>query len=224
MLKLAAIFKDHMVVQREKPVVVFGTGNPGEKVNISLYTSQSEAIVNSDGTWRTALEPLYIADGEEDDGRWACQREQQMFASKMISNSGMVSLTDCGEFDNIHPLDKKTPGERLALLAENMVYEHKEINTPTVEHIYSDGKKLYVSFSGSSELILRDTNKNTFEIADANDVFHPAKVKILRENLLCAECENVEHPQSLRYAWYNFGEAALFDKIGNAVSPFRIKL
>ena len=60
---------------------------------------------------------------EVDDCSWAFQREQQLLASKMIQNSGMVSLADCGEFDNIHPLDKKTPGERLAALAEQMVYQ-----------------------------------------------------------------------------------------------------
>lgn len=50
MLKLASVFKDHMVVQREKTIAVFGTGEPGEKVFVTLFTSKSHTTVKKDGT------------------------------------------------------------------------------------------------------------------------------------------------------------------------------
>ena len=59
------------------------------------------------------------------------QREQQAIAAAMLKRVGMISMTDCGEFDNIHPLDKETPGTRLALLAEQKVYGTGEEWTPT---------------------------------------------------------------------------------------------
>ena len=44
-LKLAAIFKDFMVVQRNRPITVFGTGVP-------------KTVVAADGTWCATLPPL----------------------------------------------------------------------------------------------------------------------------------------------------------------------
>lgn len=36
MLKLAAIFKSHTVVRREKSITVFNTGDPGENICVFL--------------------------------------------------------------------------------------------------------------------------------------------------------------------------------------------
>ena len=49
-LKLAAIFKDFMVVQRNRPITVFGTGVPKTVVTVSLHTSFSKTVVAADGT------------------------------------------------------------------------------------------------------------------------------------------------------------------------------
>ena len=48
-LKLAAIFKDFMVVQRNRPITVFGTGVPKTVVTVSLHTSFSKTVVAADG-------------------------------------------------------------------------------------------------------------------------------------------------------------------------------
>lgn len=170
--------------------------------------------------------PMYIAAGEIDNYSWAFQREQQLIASRMIRNSGMISLTDCGEFDNIHPLNKKTPGERLAMLAEQMVYCYKDRSIiPVVDQIFSDGKRFYVLFAEASDkLVLRKTRGFTFWISSLDGKFVPAQVKLLSDRLLCAESESIEEPQALRYAWYNFGEASLFTESGVAISPFYKKI
>ena len=57
-LKLAAIFKDFMVVQRNRPITVFGTGIPKTVVTVSLHTSFSKTVVAADGTWCATLPPL----------------------------------------------------------------------------------------------------------------------------------------------------------------------
>ena len=57
-LKLAAIFKDFMVVQRNRPITVFGTGVPKTVVTVSLHTSFSKTVVAADGTWCATLPPL----------------------------------------------------------------------------------------------------------------------------------------------------------------------
>ena len=49
-------------------------------------------------------------------------REAQLKASTAIPNIGMACIMDLGEKDNIHPADKKTGSERLALLALAKTY------------------------------------------------------------------------------------------------------
>ena len=60
--------------------------------------------------------------GEE--SNWALLREQQTMALE-IPFTGQAILTDAGEAGNIHPRDKKTPGERLAAIALANVYGKK---------------------------------------------------------------------------------------------------
>lgn len=65
--------------------------------------------------------PLSANGGREDPG-WQELRDQQRLVADTISNSYMADLTGCGEIDNVHPSDKKTPGGRLADLALRFVY------------------------------------------------------------------------------------------------------
>ena len=59
--RVAHIFSDHMVLQRESAVPVWGWGDPGAKVTVttSWNTAKAEAKVGKDGTWR-----LYLQTGE----------------------------------------------------------------------------------------------------------------------------------------------------------------
>lgn len=165
--------------------------------------------------------PMYLADGEKDDSYWALQREQQYIASMMIQNASMISLADCGEYDNIHPLDKKTPGERLFQLAKNLVYDKQGTITATAAQLFSDNGKLYVTFNHLHEkLVMQTANGCPFEISGEDNLFYPAKADVIHGNMLCISNPAVKFPSAVKYAWYNFGEAVLFTESGNPVSPF----
>ena len=57
-VKLAAPFNDGMVLQREKPVAVWGTAAAGEKVTV-LFAGQSvSTTAGADGRWIVHLAPL----------------------------------------------------------------------------------------------------------------------------------------------------------------------
>ena len=57
----------------------------------------------------------FIDYGAEDLRDWAYLREAQDYAINYsgLKNTYLVPLIDLGEYDNVHPLDKKTPGERV---------------------------------------------------------------------------------------------------------------
>ena len=57
-VKLASPFTDHMVLQRELPVPVWGTAAPGEKVTVEFAGQQKSVSAGADGSWRIDLPEL----------------------------------------------------------------------------------------------------------------------------------------------------------------------
>lgn len=57
-LRVAHIFSDHMVLQRESSVPVWGWGKPGTKVSVTTSWNglQAETKVAKDGTWRVEVD------------------------------------------------------------------------------------------------------------------------------------------------------------------------
>ncbi|WP_449398467.1 sialate O-acetylesterase [Chryseobacterium wanjuense] len=60
------------------------------------------------------------------ESNWAELRAQQRRISQTLPNTGLAVIIDVGEWNDIHPLNKKTVGDRLAL-QELKVTERKNI-------------------------------------------------------------------------------------------------
>lgn len=54
-LRLASVFSDSMVIQREKPVRVWGEAEPHASVKVMLDREQQNAIADDTGRWQVAL-------------------------------------------------------------------------------------------------------------------------------------------------------------------------
>jgi len=52
----ASVFSDHMVLQRNKPIAVWGTATAGEKVTLTLDTLTATATADQDGRWLAHLD------------------------------------------------------------------------------------------------------------------------------------------------------------------------
>jgi sialate O-acetylesterase len=57
-LKLAGLFSDHMVIQRDRPVPVWGQADPGEQVTVEFAGQKKTAEADATGRWRVNLDPL----------------------------------------------------------------------------------------------------------------------------------------------------------------------
>jgi sialate O-acetylesterase len=60
--RLDPIFTDHSVLQRQRPIVVRGSADPGERLTVSFGTARRTARAGSDGSWRVEL-PAMAAGG-----------------------------------------------------------------------------------------------------------------------------------------------------------------
>ena len=57
-LKLAGIFSDHMILQRDKPVPIWGWANSGEKVTVEFAGQTKTATVDANGKWLVKLDAM----------------------------------------------------------------------------------------------------------------------------------------------------------------------
>jgi len=57
-VKLPAIFGDHMVLQDQLPIPVWGTADPGEAVTVTLGAQSAKTTAGTDGKWEVKLPPM----------------------------------------------------------------------------------------------------------------------------------------------------------------------
>ena len=154
---------------------------------------------------------------------WALLREAQL-RTLTVANTAMVVAIDLGEWNDIHPDNKKDVGERLALAAEKVAYHESIVYSgPLFQSAVIEGEKISISFKNiGSGLITNDgVAPAEFAIAGLDKKFVWAKTKIEGTKILVWNSEVVE-PKYIRYAWSdNPVNPNLFNKEGLPASPFR---
>ena len=138
---------------------------------------------------------------------WPVIRAAQWDAAHTIDGVHAVCLMDCGEYDNIHPTDKRTPGERLAACALRYVYgfSGEPVGSPEMLDAQVSGAgrvevrfahAVGLHFDGSdpasrrdaerrarenASMTVRDADLSGFEIAGADGVFQPVAAQIVTD-------------------------------------------
>lgn len=56
--RLPHLFSNHMVLQRDKEIIVWGWADPGESISVNLGSNTREAAAASDGRWKVKLPPM----------------------------------------------------------------------------------------------------------------------------------------------------------------------
>jgi sialate O-acetylesterase len=59
---LSPLFSDHMVLQRDAEVPIWGKASPGEKVSVTFADKTAEATADEKGEWMAKLPPLKLGD------------------------------------------------------------------------------------------------------------------------------------------------------------------
>lgn len=157
------------------------------------------------------------------ESNWAKMREAQL-NTLSVSNTAMAVAIDLGEWNDIHPDNKKDVGERLAAAARKIVYKEDIVHSgPIYQSATIEGNKIIISFTNTgSGLITNDGEEpSEFAVAGADKKFVWAKAKIEGDKVIMWN-ENVNEPKYVRYAWAdNPVNPNLFNKDGLPASPFR---
>jgi sialate O-acetylesterase len=158
------------------------------------------------------------------ESQWAALREAQL-QSLSIPKSGMAVAIDLGEWNDIHPDNKKDVGYRLAYAAQKVAYGDATIvhSGPIYQSSTIDGNKIIVSFSntGSGLISIDGEPLSQFAIAGADKKFVWANARI-EGNKVIVWNDAITQPAFVRYAWAdNPEDANLFNKEKLPASPFR---
>ena len=81
---------------------------------------------------------------------WPAIRAAQQAVIDGTQNAALACLLDCGEHDNVHPTDKRTPGGRLAATALRHAYGvDVQADAPRLTGASLEGKRLILHFANT---------------------------------------------------------------------------
>ncbi len=143
-----------------------------------------------------------------------------------LKNTAVTVTLDLGEWNDIHPLNKKDIGKRLALSARNLAYNEKDVvySGPTLKSQSIEKDKIILTFDHVAKGI---TSKDSeplrwFSIADYDKKFVWAKARIIGKDQIELSSELVKTPKYVRYGWQDNPEGINFyNSEGLPASPFR---
>lgn len=158
------------------------------------------------------------------ESNWALLRESQLKALS-LPNTGMAVIIDIGEWNDIHPLNKKDVGKRLTLAACKVAYGNKEVvySSPIYQSMKIEGNKVILSFKniGSGLISKGGGALKYFAISGADKKFVWAYARIDNDKVIVWS-DRVSNPIAVRYAWADNPDGAnLYNVEGLPASPFR---
>ena len=157
----------------------------------------------------------------------ALLREEQVKASVMIENSGIVCTNDLVysfEKPQIHPRNKREIGNRFAYQALGKVYGHKGINGEFARYknMKVTDNKAEIFFENAEYGLSPWIEIRGFEIAGEDRVFYPADAELsYNRNTVILSSDNVKVPVAVRYCFRDFEIGNLISNNNMPVIPFR---
>lgn len=210
-----------------------GESNTGAVAN---YQHQFHALIQGwrDFFGRPELPFLYVQlpnymkmSNLPQESTWASMRDIQRRALE-IPNTGMAITLDVGEANDIHPLDKQSVGDRLALQAKKIIYgETEQVFSgplPQTLHVLDRSVRILFSDVGDGLKLREGDTLRGFAMGDHKGRFVWAKAFIRQSN----EIEvffpgTIETPVCVRYAWAdNPVQSNLLNSAGLPASTFQL--
>ena len=152
---------------------------------------------------------------------WAELREAQLQTLR-LNNTGMATIIDIGDADDIHPKNKQDVGKRLALQAREKTYGQNIVGSgPIYEKYRIENGKIRIYFQPNKpKLVSKNGELTGFAIAGPDKKFYWANAKI-DGNEVVVSSSDVKFPIAVRYAWADNPVCNLYNEAGLPASPFR---
>jgi sialate O-acetylesterase len=152
---------------------------------------------------------------------WAALREQQRLCLS-LSHTAMAVAIDCGEWNDLHPLDKKTVGHRLALNARRLVYREDIVSDgPTATRALNENGELVIFFDHAKGLWAKN-GRPLIEAVDTHGNIRHFAAAIKGETLTA---RIGDFPvEKIRFGWSDNPPIPLYNAHNLPASPFEINV
>ncbi|MFR9634047.1 MAG: sialate O-acetylesterase [Rikenellaceae bacterium] len=175
------------------------------------------------------IAPYAIKESKPD---YVLMRETMSKLMDLTPRTGMVTLTDLGEAEVIHPRFKREAAHRFALWALYDTYKVSPLFPRVAEYDSMEVAKDWITkqnavvlsfkYAGSGVSFPANQSSKLFEIAGEDRVFYPAEVRVIpKTRQLIVYSKQVPHPVAVRYAFRNYVEGDLYNTYGLPLSSFR---
>lgn len=187
--------------------------------------------------WNKVEMPFYwvqlanymLPDNHPSMSNWATLRDAQN-QTRSLPHTGQAVIIDVGEAADIHPRDKQTVARRLARLALHNDYGMQEVycESPQPREAHRDGHDVVITFDHVAQgLTVHDRYGYLcgFAVAGSNGKYQWVKAQITSPNSVRLDCQAIDLPQTVRYAWAdNPDDANLYNSEELPSTPFEIKV
>ncbi|WP_308005053.1 sialate O-acetylesterase [uncultured Chryseobacterium sp.] len=199
------------------------TGKPKEYGDLltTMITDWRNKFNNKEMPFITVqLANFMEAKAQPVESNWAELRDQQRKVSLQVPNAGLAVIIDVGEWNDIHPLNKKTVGDRLALQAMKLAYGKNIVaDGPVYQSMKINGNKIVLSFKTGTDDFAPVVELKGFAIKNAGGNWSWAKAKIEGKTITVWN-DSVTNPVAVRYDWADNPDGNLKNKTGLPASPF----
>lgn len=191
--------------------------------------------------------PMYKSRKDEDVRKWAYIREAQSAVCSELNSMFLAPLIDLGEYDNVHPVDKKSPGQRIASEVLLKIYQRNDVGAThmTLSGISRFSGGVVLNFENTyggvvlmhNELLdIRQENSGVredhvfgFEIAisqsgtcdDEKSLIWkvPDEIEIDKERVIIRESREIKE---VRYGFFDYGKVNVYNARCVPLAPFRV--
>jgi sialate O-acetylesterase len=178
--------------------------------------------------------PVYGEPEENNESSsWALIREAQCFALS-LPFTGMAAGLDLGEWNDLHPINKKGIGLRLALAARKTIFnEQNTAPGPMLRRVERREGKLFLTFTNCGEgLVCREKPYLSIASGDIGrtaEEFGGTLFRLSAETespeCLSVDIHAVDKPTAVLYAWANNPrDRQLYNSDGLPAIPFRAEI
>ena len=154
---------------------------------------------------------------------WTQIRNQQYVAAHSIKGASLAPTLDTGEYNDIHPQDKKTAGKRAAQQMSRLAYGDKskdgDVPMPVSAKV-ADGK-IVLTFSGVADG-LKQGELHDFAIL-AGGKYQWAEAKVAGKNIVNVALPEGVSTTTVRYCWDDYPQPSLFNSMDVPAPQFEIE-
>jgi len=154
---------------------------------------------------------------------WQLLRDEQTKTLSTTPNTRMIVTNDIGEYNDLHPLDKKSVGQRLANEALSLVYKKDIVSTgPTLTSVKKLKNQLILDFETYGDKLILKYSDVVHSLSVWIDEIEIAVEGIIKGTTVIIETNHASYVTAVSYAWIDDpADANLYNIHGLPTVPFK---